>query len=175
MMELNFKSGMRCIARAVLVLGVTAIAAIVQAAGSCSVSSGGMVFGTYQPITFAGKLNSVAASSTATVSLVCTGITIGSYTIGLGPSFDGPGDRMSVRYLHNSTGVDGLVAFNAFIDPGYSLIWGDGIRGVLLRGVMPPGGSNRTHTVYGRVPEGQTLLKAGTYSSAMTITISYDP
>ena len=82
---------------------------------------------------------------------------------------------MSVRYLNNSTGVDGLVAFNVFIDPGYSFIWGDGIRGVLLRGVMPPGGSNRTHTVYGRVPEGQTLLKAGTYSSAMTITISYDP
>ena len=175
MMKLNFKSGMCGIAKAAMVLGVTAIAGTAQAAGSCSVSSGGMVFGTYQPITFAGKLNSVAASSTATVSLVCTGITIGSYIIGLGPSLDGPGDRMSVRYLNNSTGVDGLAAFNAFIDPGYSFIWGDGIRGTPLRGVIPPGDSNQTHTVYGRVPNGQTLLKAGTYASSMSITISYDP
>lgn len=174
-MELNFKPGVRGISKAVLVLGVTAMAGIAEAAGSCSVSAGGMVFGTYQPITFAGKLNSVAASSAATVSLVCTGITIGNYTIGLGPSLDGPGDRMSVRYLNSSTGVDAPMAFNAFIDPGYSVIWGDGIRGVLLRGVMPPGGSNRTHTVYGRVPDGQTLLKAGTYAGSVTITVSYDP
>lgn len=175
MMKLHSHSTTRSALTVIMVLVVAATADTAQATGACSVSSSGLVFGAYQQVTFADKVSSVDAFSTASVALVCTGTTGGGYTISLGPSTDGPGDRTSVRYLANSTHGGDPMAFNIFTDPGYNAVWGDGIRGVMLRGVMPTNGGNQTQTVYGKVPAGQTRLRAGDYAGSMTITVSYDP
>lgn len=160
----------------VVALGLAAASGSALAAGACSVSSNGLAFGAYQPVTLAGKLNSVAATSTATVSVVCTAITTGgSYTLSLGPGTYGPGDRISVRYLNNTSHGGDPMAFNIFTEASYGSVWGNGTPGALLSGSIPPGNSNQTHTVYGRVPAGQTTLKAGSYSDSMTMTITYDP
>ncbi|MGZ5201401.1 MAG: Csu type fimbrial protein [Telluria sp.] len=145
-------------------------------AAGCSVSSSGLAFGRYEPLTFEGRLLSVSVTSDATISVACTGIvTGGAYSIALGPSMTGGGDRISTRYLSNPAGGPDM-AFNVYRDPSYTSVWGDGITaGATLGGTIGPGDSNLTHTVYGRIPGGQNTLRAGSFSTSMTITISYNP
>ena len=142
-------------------------------AAGCSISSSGLAFGLYQPFTFAGKRTSVDNVSDAVVSLACTGISgAGSYTIALGPSI--AGNSIYPRYLANSNGGTPMV-FNIYRDPGYSVIWGDGVTGDLLSGSIPAGDSFRQHTVYGRAPAGQSALKAGSFHGILNITVTYSP
>lgn len=145
-------------------------------AGGCSVASSGLAFGSYQPLTFAGKMNAGAVTSDASVRVACTGIvTGGAYTIALGPSLAGTGDRIGTRYLANTAGGPDM-AFNVYLDPARSTVWGDGISaGALLNGSIPPGDSDIAHTVYGRIPAGQGTLRTGDYSGALTMTISFTP
>jgi spore coat protein U-like protein len=163
--------------RTLVALGVAlwAVASLVLA-GSCAVSSSGLAFGVYQPLTFAGKLASVDKTSTATVSVVCTAIAVGgSYTISLGPSTYGTGDRISTRYLANANGGDYMV-FNVYREASYLTIWGDGITaGSVLGGTLPTGDSNQSHAVYGRIAAGQNTLKAGSFSDSLTMTVTYNP
>lgn len=161
--------------RAALLAMACALAGPAQGAG-CTVSSPGLAFGAYQPLTFAGKLSSTAVTSDASVNVACTGITGGgAYTITLGPSIAGGGDRIGIRYMGNATGGPDM-AFNVYLDPNFTTVWGDGITaGSVISGSIPPGDSNQSHTVYGRIPGGQNTLMPGNYSGALTITISYNP
>jgi spore coat protein U-like protein len=157
-----------------LALGATAGGAL--AAGACSVSSSGLAFGTYQPLTLAGKLSSMDKTSTATVSLVCTAIdTGGGYTIALAASTYGPGNRVSNRYLNNSSKGGDYMVFNVYFDASYSTVLGNGTTGSLLSGSIPAGNSNQSQTVYGKVPAGQSTLQAGGFSDSLTMTITYNP
>lgn len=142
-------------------------------AGACSVSSSGLAFGAYQPLTFAGKLVSADKTSDGAVSVVCTGIvTGGSYSISLGPS--ATGNSISPRYL-DRIGGDSAMVYNIYRDASLTSIWGDGVTGSMLAGSLPVGDSNHTHTVYGRIPAGQSSLRSGNYSGSLTMTITYEP
>lgn len=144
-------------------------------AGSCTVSSSGMAFGAYQPLTFAGKLTSVDVTSNASISVVCTGIASGgAYSIALGPSTTGSGDRISTRYLGNSNGGDDM-SFNIYTSASYLTVWGNGTTGGLVGGSIPVGDSNQSQPVYGRIPAGQNTLKAGSFSDSLTMTLTYNP
>jgi spore coat protein U-like protein len=160
-----------------LVLIALAAAGDASAAG-CTVSSSGLAFGAYQPLSFSGKLASAAVTSNATVSIVCTGIASGSdYAIALGPSAVGSGDRIGTRYMANTLGGNPM-AFNLYRDAGVSSpIWGDGLTAgsVLLAGSIPVGSSNHSHVVYGNIPAGQFTLSAGSFSASLTITLTYNP
>lgn len=153
------------------------LAAVGQAhAAGCTVSSSGLAFGAYQPLTFPGKLTSATVTSNASVSVVCAGIVNGgTYTIALGPSTMGGGNRISMRYLANANGGD-YMAFNVYRDASYSTIWGDGVTaGNVLSGTLPSGDSNQSYTVYGRIAAGQNMLKAGSFSGPLTMTLTYNP
>jgi spore coat protein U-like protein len=142
-------------------------------AGGCSVASTGVAFGRYQPLTFAGKLTSTERTSDATISVVCTAIvTGGSYTISLGPS--AAGNSVMPRYLSHDAGGPGM-AFNIYVDANHASVWGDGFTGTVLSGSIPAGDSSQSHAVFGRVPAGQSHLRAGNYSGLLTLTISYNP
>ena len=142
-------------------------------AGACTLSSSGMVFGAYQPITFNGKLLSADRTSDATVSLVCTGITVGgSYSISLGPST--VGGSTNPRYLANGNGGPPM-AFNVYRDAAYSSVWGDGITGAQVTGAIPLGDSSQSQTVFGRVAAGQRTLKPGSFSGTLAMTVTYNP
>ena len=141
----------------------------------CAVSSSGLAFGTYQSLTFAGKLSSADVSSAGIVSVVCSGIaTGGDYTIALGPSMAGSGDRISTRYLANPNGGE-LMMFNVYTDYNRSTVWGDGTTGAVLSGSIAAGASNQSQAVYGKIPAGQYRLRAGGFSSALTMTVTYNP
>jgi spore coat protein U-like protein len=161
-------------AAAVLVL---ALAGCGQAgAAECSVSSSGLAFGQYRPLTLPGSVSSTTVTSDARITVVCTGIvTGGAYTIALGPSTAGNGDRISTRWLANSAGGPDM-AFNIYREPNFATVWGDGlIAGQVLSGSIPPGDSSRSHNVYGRVGAGQHRLWPGSYGDTLTITVSYSP
>jgi spore coat protein U-like protein len=152
------------------------IGSSVAHAGSCTVSSTGLAFGAYQPLTFASKLTSIDVTSTATVSMVCSGITGGgSYTISLGAGAYGGGDRISTRYMNNATNGGDYMIYNIYTVPTYQTVWGNGTIGSLIGGTLPTGDSSPSHTVYGKIPAGQNTLKAGTFSDTVTITLIYNP
>jgi spore coat protein U-like protein len=153
------------------------LVALTARAGTCSVSSSGLAFGAYQPLSFAGKLHSVDRTSSASISIVCTGIvTGGSYVLSLGPGNYGSGNRISPRYLPNLSQAGDPMQFNVYTDPAYSSIWSDGITaGPPFSGTIPAGDSQRNHTAYGRVPAGQSTLKAGQYADTLTMTLTFTP
>lgn len=137
----------------------------------CTISSSGLAFGAYQPLTFDGRLTSVDKTSTATISISCSGIvTGGSYSIALGPST--VGNSMSPRYLANPQGGPNL-AFNVYREGTHSMVWGDG-PGV-IGGLIPGGDSTQSHTVYGKMPAAQNTLRVGTYSGTLVMTVTYNP
>ncbi|HSV46547.1 MAG TPA: spore coat U domain-containing protein [Ramlibacter sp.] len=153
-------------------LGLAAAAAAAQA-GGCTLSSSGLAFGAYQPLTFSGKLLSDDRTSDASISIVCTGIVAGgSYSIALGPSLAGASSNP--RYLANVQGGPNM-AFNIFREPTHTTVWGDGGTGGLLTGSIAAGDSNQSHSVYGKIPGGQNTVRAGSFTGTMTMTLTYNP
>lgn len=144
----------------------------------CSVSSSGLSFGLYQPMTFAGQLTSADVLSTGTISISCNSLpSPGSYTLALGASADGAGDGISTRYLANSNGGSNM-AFNIYTDARRSIVWGNGSIGALVSGSLPIvtlGGYTDNVTVYGKITAGQNTLKAGSFSGSVTMTLTYIP
>lgn len=157
---------------------MTALLMAAQAWAGCRVSSSGLSFGPYQPLTFAGQLMSVDVLSTGTISISCSNmLSLGSYTLALGPSAEGAGDRISTRYLANSNGGANM-AFNLYTDSRRSIVWGNGSTGALVSGSLPIvtlGSYTDNLTVYGKVPAGQNTLKAGNFSGLVTMTLTYNP
>ena len=143
---------------------------------TCTVSSSGLAFGAYQPLSFAGKLHSVDQTSSATISLSCLGVLPTGYKLSLGPGNYGSGNRISPRYLQNLSQVGDPMQFNVYTDAAYSSIWSDGMTaGPPFTGTIPIGLSQRNHTAYGRIPGGQSTLKAGQYADTLTMTLSFTP
>lgn len=170
------QSPLRQLARsaAVIVLLAGAQSAI---AGSCSVSSSGLAFGSYQPLIFAGKLTSADVLSTATISISCAGISLGgSYTISLGPTSAG-GSSSNPRRLSNSNGGDAM-QFNVYTDATRQTVWGDGATGAQFAGTIAInlfGTQTFSHTAYGKIPGSQNTLNAGSFSATPTMTLIYNP
>lgn len=135
----------------------------------CTTSFSGLAFGAYP------TLVSADVTSSATISIDCQNMPGGSsYTLGLGPSAAGSGNRISTRYLSNTQGGD-LMTFNLFTDANRTILWGDGVTGALIRGNLDTGGRQSSVAVYGRIPAGQNTLRAGSFLSSMTITLTYNP
>lgn len=161
----SWRHHIRAVAGLLLVLAATG-----RVFAACSVSSSGLAFGAYQPLTFAGKLTSTAVNSVATVSVNCDAVSGNpGYTLKLGPSPEG--NSTNPRYMVNAAGGSNM-AFNIYTDPTYSTVWGDGSIGSIITHGLLNGSFN--HTVYGRIPAGQNALKAGSFTSLLTITITYN-
>lgn len=126
-----------------------------------------MDFGSYQPLTFAGKLTSANKNSIATLSVICSGEV--SYTLSLGEI----GGSILPRQMTNSTRPGAPpMNFNLFVDAQRLMVWGDGFTGQLLSGST---GMNN-HTLYGQIPAGQNTLQPGRYNGGPgTITMTYSP
>ena len=146
------------------------LAAASHVNAGCTVSSSGLAFGAYQPLTFAGKLTSTPVNGVATVSVNCDAVNgLLGYTLKLGPS--PAGNSINPRYMANASGGSNMV-FNVYTDPTYMTVWGDGTTGsIITHGIL---NGTFDHTVYGRIPAGQSTLKAGSFTSLLTITITYN-
>ena len=136
------------------------------AAQLCTVSSTGVSFGTYSP------LSGSPTTSTGTVTVNCTAtVAIGiSYSIQIGA---GAGGSFGARRMASGTN---LFAYQLYTNAALSMIWGDGTSGTGTvsdsYGLLSLGSVTRNYTAYGRVAPMQNVAP-GAYTDVLTILISY--
>lgn len=135
-----------------------ALAARVDAA--CTLSSTSIGFGTYD------VFQAGPTDSTGTVTYRCDnrdhGIRI---TISAGSS-----GTFTSRTLQNGAET---MAYNLFLDAGFTQVWGDGTGGTTTYFLHNP--PNRTDVqvpVYSRIPAGQDVA-VGNYSDTVVVTLEY--
>ena len=145
-----------------------------QARAACAISTGtaGLGFGSYSPLTFPGKLTSMDADSTGTVTVTCTGLTqAAAYSLKL----SGGGSNDAFARSMAGTGGGARMNYNLFVDSNRSNPWGDGVAGGYFQGSIAAPGGTASHTYYGRVPAGQKTLRADSYSDQLLITLEVSP
>ncbi|MBU8545387.1 MULTISPECIES: spore coat protein U domain-containing protein [Roseomonadaceae] len=151
---------------ALLVLAAPA-AAQAQATASCSVTSTSMSFGSYD-----GSMASPTVS-TAIIAVTCLALdqpTVVTFSIALLGGTGGQGGRQL------SSGAERL-DFEIYTDANRSIVFGEGAGGTaLLSGsgtasqVAP---LRMNFTVYGRAPARQRAPRAGAYTEALTVLMTY--
>lgn len=134
---------------------------------SCSVTTNTVPFGNYDP------LSSASVDATGNIAVACTGLLnfLVSYDISLGTG--GAGSFSPRQMAH---GVSDRLNYNLYTTSARSAIWGDGNGGTVTvsgsaKGVL--GSVTTNYTVYGRIPGGQSNVKAGSYSDSILVTVSY--
>lgn len=147
-------------------------------AASCTVSSIGVAFGVYDPL----STTPTDASGSITVTCVWT-------------SAGGPGTQTVTPVIALSAGLSpGTYAqrvlrtaagdrlnYNLFRNTARTQIFGDGSSGTVTAPTspttlsVPPSGSPRTGTrpIYGRMPAGQSTAVPGSYSDTITVTVTF--
>jgi spore coat protein U-like protein len=126
---------------------------------NCTVSTGAVAFGSIDAL--AGNHD-----ATGSVTVNCTNGASWSAAANQG---SGTGATMASRRM--TSGANSLT-YRLYTDAGRTSIWGDGSTGTAA--VTGTGtGAAQVFTVYGRVPSGQTTVRAGSYSDTVSVTITY--
>ncbi|MBC7700630.1 spore coat U domain-containing protein [Aquabacterium sp.] len=137
-------------------------------AATCSVAAGTVNFGAYSPI------SGSVVNSTATVAVSCIdycSCTFGSYTVALNAGTYG---TLGTRQMGTSTL---RVNYNIYKDSAYTQIWGDSTSSTFTNSgsyaFTCAFGCVTNFTAYGQIPASQTTVQAGSYSSTVTVTVTY--
>jgi spore coat protein U-like protein len=127
---------------------------------SCSLSA--------TPLAFGSSINVLSGSNVDGTSVITATCTNGSaYTIGLNA---GTASGATVTTRKMTSGANSL-NYALYTDAGRSTNW-DNIGGTtVVSGTGTGAGVN--HTVYGRIPSGQTTIPAGAYADTITVTIDF--
>jgi spore coat protein U-like protein len=123
---------------------------------SCTISSTSMDFGTYD------TLSPAPLDSTGTITWSCTAVA--SVTIQLSK---GSAPSFTPRTLTQGATT---AAYNLYLDPARTTIWGDGTAGTQAYTASAAGPV--TVSVFGRVPSQQPIV-AGAYSDSIVATILF--
>ena len=127
---------------------------------SCTISAGGVDFGAIDP------QSGSADTANGNVTVSCT--SGAAWTIGADAGAGSGATLSTRRMMSGANSID----YSLFTDSGYVNVWGSGSGGTaLLTGTGT--GSAQTLTVYGRVPAGQTSIRAGTYGDTVNVTVTY--
>ena len=150
-------------------LGIAAVNAI---AATCSVSTPGLAFGSYD-VYAAGATN-----GTGTLSITCSKVvgdpnTVNiSYTISLATGSSGSYVQRQMKSGTNFLG------YNLYTSNTHSVVWGNGtgststVSGTERLTNATPSRTN-THTVYGQIPPLQDVAVASNYLDNITVTVTY--
>lgn len=153
---------MRARARRLALAALLALPAL-AAHATCSVSAGNLSFGPYDPLSAA----PVTTSGTITVS--CNQSPPPTVRIEIGPSAVSGG--FFPRRMQRIGAADTL-AYDLYVDPGASTVWGDGSAGTATQTQTVRKNQPWTATVYGVVPGGQDVTP-GVYADSLAITIVF--
>lgn len=127
---------------------------------SCSVTADNLAFGAVN------VLSATAVTSTSNISVTCTTDT--TYNIGLdgGNSAD-----VAARYMTDTATTPNKLNYNLYQESTNTTVWGNtsGTNTVAGTGT----GSAQSHTVYGKVPGGQSGLPAGAYDDTINVTVYF--
>jgi spore coat protein U-like protein len=153
----------RALIGAALLLGVAGVQA-----QSCTASTTGIAFGTYNPLSL------VANDSTGNVSVTCAAnpvILLLAYQVALSAGSSG---SYAARTM---TSAAQSLQYQLYSDAGRLTVWGNGsagtlaVNGAFLLSIIAPMSAN--HPVYARVPALQSAAGAGVYGDVVTVTVSY--
>lgn len=150
---------------AVLLLMLGCFIGTGEAAVTCNVTTVGAAFGNYDSI------GNQHRDTTTTISITCSG-NIGEpvgYTISLS---SGSGSYLN-RHLNSGSSV---LIYNLYTDISRSQVWGDGTAATTTVSdsyTLNASPTTRDHTIFGRIPAGQTQVTAGAYSDNVVITLTY--
>ena len=154
---------------AALALAMPWPAAALCALCTCAVSTTPIAFGTYDPQSASPR------DSDGSVLFTCGGLVGGvvTYDVTLGKGLNSA--SFSPRRMSSGTNQ---LDYDLYTSSAYSSIWGDGtggsqkITGTVT--VLLLGGTTRSLVVYGRIPGSQATVKAGVYSDAVLVTVTYN-
>ncbi|AYJ85427.1 SCPU domain-containing protein (plasmid) [Sphingomonas paeninsulae] len=131
---------------------------------SCTVSTTGISFGSYDPV------SSANTDSTGSVRVVCTLLVAlaGSYRIDLSTGSSG---SYAQRTLTNGPSI---LNYNLYTDVAYGQIVGNGSGGSssITSNFLALLFLDQSTTIYGRIPGSQNV-SAGSYSDTITVTVTY--
>lgn len=131
---------------------------------SCSASTSGVSFGSYDPTSASPK------DATGTVSLSCTGVVslFGTITVAMSPGSSG--DALSRQMAQGSSRLN----YNLYTDASRTTIWGNGSAGTGTVGASLTGllTFSQTVPVYGRIAA-QQWVQGGSYADSVIVTITY--
>lgn len=130
------------------------ITAVVQP--TCSISAGGLAFGTY---------SGLLVNSTSNISVTCTKTT--SYNVGLSAG-TATGSTVANRSMKGPNSA--LLGYKLFSNTGRTANWGNTVGKDTVASVGT--GVLQTLTVYGQIPAGE-LVAPGSYTDTITATLTY--
>jgi spore coat protein U-like protein len=164
------RAGLRTAGFAAILLGApaTAFAGTVQTqmgvsatvSANCTITVGGVDFSAINP------QSGTAHTANGSVTVTCTNGA--PWSIGADA---GGGTSATMTNRRMMSGAN-FINYSLFTDSGYANVWGSGATGtVQLTGTGT--GSAQAYTIYGRVPAGQTTIRAGTYGDTINVTVTY--
>jgi spore coat protein U-like protein len=127
-------------------------------AGTCSLSTNPLAFGTYTP-------SSASLAGSTTIAATCTNSTPYTLSFNAGAT---SGGTISQRLMANGSAT---LKYNLYTSAADTTVLGDGTSSSsTITGTGT--GSAQTSTIYGLIPTGQ-YVSIGSYSDTITATISY--
>ncbi len=127
-------------------------------AGTCSLSTNPLAFGTYTP-------SSASLAGSTTIAATCTNSTPYTLSFNAGAT---SGGTVSQRLMANGAAT---LKYNLYTTAADTTVLGDGTSSSsTITGTGT--GSAQTSTIYGLIPTGQ-YVTIGSYSDTITATISY--
>lgn len=135
----------------IVLIGAQAVPAV---AASCTLSSSGVNFGTYDPV------DAVDTRGTGTVRLDCDTAVNASVAIS-------GGGRSAVD--HAMTNGSSPLVYDLYVDPQHAMTWGDGTGGSQT---VTFDGTAVDRPIYGSIRARQRVT-AGSYADTILLTVSY--
>lgn len=165
---MNGKTLVRAMLALLLALAARSAFALCVLTCSCSVSTTGVAFGGYNP------LSASAATSSGNVRVTCGGVLglLVPYDIALSKGANAPG--FDPRQMASGSR---RLSYNLYTSGSHATIWGDGSGGTqivsssILLSVL--GNVSQDHPVHGRIPARQAGVAPGTYTDTIQVTLTY--
>jgi spore coat protein U-like protein len=139
---------------------------------SCSISTTGVAFGSFNPLT------GTSHDSNGNIAFSCAGNqTIAGLLIPYSIAISkGGGTTYATRRMASGTH---FLTYNLYTDSAHTIIWGDGTGGssttgsIMLLDLLGLG-ATVNYPIYGRVTSGQTTAVPGVYTDTITVTVTYN-
>ena len=126
----------------------------------CTVTTGAVAFGTYNPLTATNN------DATGSLSVTCTNGTAWTAAAGAGT---GTGATLASRKMKSGSNQLDYVLYT---DSGRTTVWGDGTSSTATVGATGTGAAQST-TIYGRLPGSQSNAAVGSYADTVAVTIDF--
>jgi spore coat protein U-like protein len=132
--------------------------------GSCSVTNTSLSFGLYNPLSPTALTNNASS-----VQITCQ--TSGNGSAPVTAQLSRGAGSFQNRTLRNP---NGSLRYNVFVDPAWTIIWGDGTGGTSTQSAILTRASGTANWItYGLIPAAQTSTPAGTYTDLLQVTIAW--